>query len=242
MEFTSILDQLMRHRRLALLGIVPALVVAFAVATGKVTGARGETDSASVQVLLRAPGSSPVDLDPRTGDGLAAHAQLIGDLMSTDDFRAGVAVRAGIAPELLTVVAPSFGQVEDEVPIAVQSVIAASAKTPYVLTIRADESSPIMTVRATAPTRSQAVDVARSAEDGLAVLIADHGAGTAGLSLAELGPPRSRVARDSSRLPLGFVAAIATFALWCAAVVIVTGLLRGGGGRYGYRWSVGRSA
>lgn len=233
-ELECILDQLLRHRLLALLGILPALAIGVGGATGHLTSKPVQRSSATVQVLLEAQGASPVDLAPVAANGLGTRVQLIGALMGTRTARAEVERRAGLAPGDLEILTPTASGVPDLVPIAVYSATAATAKSPYVLTVTGYAASHILRLNVEAPTRVGAIRTVDAARAGLARLVASGRVRGPGLGLAQLGQPTAKSAQAQSNVPFAVAAAIAFFGLWCAGIVVGTGLM-------GYRASGPRS-
>lgn len=229
MSGTSPIASLRRHQVLTLLGVVLAGTIGFALATGRLAAGLPAPNTATLQVLLRTRGSSPLDLDPSVVGGLPARAQLIGDLMAAEPTRPAIERDAGLTPGMLTVVTPDTGEIMDPVPIAVQAVTAAAPKTADILTVKADGASPIITLSGQGLTRAAAVRTVTAGARGLDQLIAS-GAGPhgTGLAVVRLGGPGAHGGGRPSRLPTGAAAALVFLALWCGAIVAGTRRRPGG--------------
>ncbi|MCW2958748.1 MAG: hypothetical protein JWP18_1551 [Solirubrobacterales bacterium] len=237
MELRSILQQLLRHRRLAALGVVPALLagmlLAFRVSSTGIASRSNSTVSASVQVLLRSTDAPPFDLAPRTVDSGARRAELLAHLMASDAVRKQIARGGALAaPAALTIVTPASDSVPELPPIALEARAIGAPRTPFVLEVKADGNVPIMGLKATAPTAAAAISIARAAASTLDRLLTDDSPPTGPrLGALALGAPTAQAVANGSKLPAGIAGALAVFGLWCAVVVVLTGLRRDGPGR-----------
>lgn len=239
MEFVTILRELWRRRTLVVVSAV--LAIAIGLLTGyKVSLAPPKLESrqyrvgvASGRMLIDTPDSQVVDLEPKGADGLGTRANLLANLMASTPVKAIIARHAGVNPADLVAVAPSMSA-GPQVPTLLSDRAAKSASNPeaYVLTLRADETLPIVSVDAQAPDAARAARLADAATTGLrdylaSVAAAQNVPNARQIVLSTFGAAQSAdVVRGPRRL-FALLAALFTFGFACASVVVVAGIARG---------------
>ncbi len=239
MEFVTILRELWRQRALVLAGA--ALAIALGLMTAyKVSLAPPKLESrqyrvgvASARMLIDTPDSQVVDLEPKGADGLGTRANLLANLMASSPVRTIIARNAGVNPADLIAVAPSMSA-GPQVPTLISERASKSATNPesFILTLRADETLPIVSIDAQAPDAQRAARLANAATTGLrdylrSVAAAQNVPNARQLVISTLGAAQSAdVVRGPRRL-FALLAAVFTFGLACASVVVVAGIARG---------------
>jgi hypothetical protein len=111
---------------------------------------------------------------------------------------------------------------------------AASAKNPgaYVLTLRAGETLPIISIEAQAPSAEEAARLANGATTGLreylkSIAAAQNIPDARRFVVTSLGPAQAAdVVRGPRRL-FALIASVFVFGFTCAAIILVSGLARG---------------
>jgi hypothetical protein len=166
MELLSVLRRLWR-RKLALgIGLVAA--IGAAVALGGSPPATSEV--ASTRVTVDTPKSELVQSDPSGSDTLAWRASLIAHLLSTDSAGRELAQRLHVRPYEVAVMDNAFALPAVPASMPVRATTAASTTAaPYVLTVGMDDPvMPVISIKAAAPQRSAAVQLAAAAVAWLA--------------------------------------------------------------------------
>jgi hypothetical protein len=239
MEFVTILRELWRQRALVVAGAALAIAIGLmtaykvSLAPPKLESRQYHVGVASARMLIDTPDSQVVDLEPKGADGLGTRANLLANLMASNPVRTIIARNAGVNPADLIAVAPSMSA-GPQVPTLISERASKSAANPesFILTLRADETLPIITIDAQAPDAERAARLADAATTGLrdylrSVAAAQNVPNARQLVISTLGAAQSAdVVRGPRRL-FAFLAAIFTFGLACASVVVVAGIARG---------------
>ncbi len=163
MQLFAIFNELWRRRIVVGIALIVSvflgLMVAFKVTPGlppKLTPRAHEIGLASTRVLINTPNSIVADLNPAGGDSLATHAQLLGNLLSSDRVHDAIAKSAGLAPTELTISPLAVGGVI-QTPLAVTAPAPVGASS---VSVNADPLLPLINIKATAPTPTQAAALA----------------------------------------------------------------------------------
>jgi hypothetical protein len=233
-ELIGILRVLRRHRILAALGIVPALLAGLtvlyhvALMPPKLESRATTVGTASARVLLGAHEQPTPHLEASMNESLGTRGLILADLMATDDTRARIARGAGLpSKDAVAVYGPSNGAPPVAVPLATKATEAAGLSSePYRLTVSTDGRVPIITLRATAADAAAAAAVVESAAAALEDLLPRGTAERPGLLLDRLGPAVGTTRTDRPKAPVAILGALAVFLLWCGAIVLVAGLAR----------------
>lgn len=163
MQLYAILNELWRRRlRVGLALIVSVLVglmVGFKISPGlppHLSSRQHEVGVASTRVLINTPSSIVADLNPAGGSSLATHAQLLGNVISSEQVHNALAKRAGLPPSDLTIAPLAVGGVI-KTPLAVTAPAPVGASS---VSVNADPLLPLITITATAPTPKLAASLA----------------------------------------------------------------------------------
>jgi hypothetical protein len=239
MEIVTILRELWLRRYMVALGGVVAIgiglmtVYKVSLAPPKLESRQYHVGVASARMLIDTPDSQVVDLSPKGADGLGTRANLLANLMASSPVKAIIAKNAGLDPETLVAIAPSTTG-GPQVPTLLSQRAAASASNPeaFVLTLRADEALPIISVDAQAPDAEHAARLANAATTGLrdylkSVAAAQNVPNARQLVISTLGPAQSANMVRGPRRLIAIMAAIFIFAFACGSVIMVSGLARG---------------
>jgi hypothetical protein len=233
MEIVAILRTLRRHRPLvgvgAVAGVLVALLLTFQVSLmPPKLGSRTQTSgAATAQVIIAARTQPAFDLKSQLTDTLGTRAAQLADLLATDTVRARIARIAGLAPGQVAVNTPAMGPPELPIALAVSATEAAAlAPEPYLVTVTTGGQIPIITLKAGGPDAVRAARVADAAATSIGDLIAGKSAGRPDIIVERLGPAVTRTVVTSPSKAVGLVAAIGIFTLWCATIVVVSGLGR----------------
>jgi hypothetical protein len=222
MEFAAILRLLGRHRILMALGLVLAVVVAVLA----VRGATTVTGLASMRVVVETPRSQLVDAAPPGSAAIQVRSQLLGDLVATTPVLMQIAKLAGISTSELTVVDPTLNRPVIATPLPTAAAQAAAGQVqPYVVTVNVpDDTLPIVELDGTAPDTQKATRLVRAAAAALTTVAAPAGSTPATtLTVRAVAAPRVKNIVKAPRHMLGVAAALLTFILWCAGIVLVQG-------------------
>lgn len=233
MEFIGILRVLWRRRLLVALGAAFAVLVGLALAfrvsllPPGVQSKAAPSTVASARVLISAPGDRAIDLESEVAETIALRAQLLADLLMTDEMHAALARDARLKPQQFAVLGPSAGPPPIQVTTAVLSADAARVQRErYVLELLTDGQDPIVSIRATGLDPVGGARLVGAAAKGLEDIVA-RGRRVNGRSLSaqRLGPVTVRELPLESRKALALAAAMVIFACWCVAIVTLPALL-----------------
>lgn len=222
MEFAAILRLLWRHRLLTALGLVVAVGVAVMAVRGETT----VTGLASMRVVVETPRSQLVDAAPPGYAAIQMRSELLGDLIATNSVMAEIAHGAGISPSELTVVDPTLSRPVVATPLPTAASQAAAGQVqPYVVTVNVpDDTLPIVELDGTAPTGPEAARLVRAAAAALKDTAAPAGGNpVTTLAVRSVAPPHVKNVVKAPRHMFAAIAAMMTFILWCAGIVLVQG-------------------
>lgn len=222
MEFAAIFRLLWRHRLLTALGLVVAVAVAVLAVRGETT----VTGLASMRVVVETPRSQLVDAAPPGSATIQLRSELLGDLIATSSVMTRIAHGAGIAPAELTVVDPTLNRPVVATPLPTAASQAAAGQVqPYVVTVTVpDDTLPIVELDGSAPTRPEAARLVRAAAAALQVTAAGAGGSPkTTLTVRSVAPPHVKDVIKAPRHMFAAIAALMTFILWCAGIVLVQG-------------------
>jgi hypothetical protein len=243
MDAVAILRQLWRSRLVVALGLALALMVGMAVVyridprlpptfesrqySVGIASAAALVDSERSQVVDLGGGATRADVAV-----LSVRARLLANLLATSPLKDEIGARARVRPDWLIAHPPAEGG-----PIATRTPEGPSATIPetdpraVVLRLHVNETLPIITAEVVAPDAATAARVAGASVSVLrrhlqAVSAADRVPDARKLVVTKLGGARSATqTRGGGRL-LGIALFCVLFAIWCVAIVLVTGLAR----------------
>jgi hypothetical protein len=227
---TRALRLLWGRRLLVALGALLAVCAMALVFVGPVAprGGTSVVGVASERWLIDTPDSQLVYANPKAANTLAMRAVLLADLLASEKVKAQVVRGAGLRPDQVEILGPSqHVQPVTETPLVTQALVAAAApKAPYRLSVYADGATPLIAADAQAGDAKSAralVDSARKAVAGMLPQLA--GDSRSRVVLEELAAPEPKEVATHSRARLiMFGAALLVFPLWCAALIMGSGL------------------
>jgi hypothetical protein len=243
MTVVAVLRELWSRRLLVVVGLAVAvsigILVAFKVGLGlppTFAARQYEVGIASAGVLVDSPSSQVIDLGGGQSKAdivsLSARARLLANLMATSPLKDRIARRAGVAPDAMIASAPTEGLAQKPSPLTTgASRVSASDPDARVLTVYVNEALPIITADAQAPSPAAAAAIAGAAVTELNLYLtstaaADKVPDARRLVVKPLGPARSATVRRGPRKLFAIIAFIVVFGLWCAAIMLASGLAR----------------
>jgi hypothetical protein len=241
MESIIILRELWRLRLLVILGALLALFCAVLVSyrvslpSMKLESRQYQVGVASARMLIDTPASQVVDLNPKGADTLNSRASLLANLMVSTPVKSIIARDAGVAPDRLVAIAPTApGSGGPSVPTTLSQKAAEASKTPgaYLLTLQSDETLPIISIDAQAPTAAAAARLANAATTGLrdylrSVAGAQNLPAGRQIVVSGLGPAQAADQVRGPRKLFAIAAFVFVFGFACFAIIMITGIARG---------------
>lgn len=224
MEFIAVVRILWRRRRMVVVGLFVACLLA-------VVGARSAvpaTGAAEAGVVVDTTRSQLVSDAPKGADTLWWRATLLAMLLGSESERQRMAQESGIPGNHLIVndvelMAPT---IPASLPSAATTAANATA-ADYTLTVKTDNVLPIISIAVSAPDKAAAGRLAAAAVHALQ---ADGQPGDTeelqGLSIEPVGPVKAKVIPGGSGHMKMAMAAAFLFCLWCAGL-LAGPLLRG---------------
>ena len=236
---TRALRLLWGRRLLVALGALLAVCAIALVFVGPIApgGGTSVVGVASGRWLIDTPDSQLVYASPKAADTLSMRATLLADLLASDELKAKIVRAAGLRPAQVEILGPSqHVEPVTPTPLVTQALVAAARpEAPYRLSIYSDGSTPLIAADAQAPDARSAralVDAARTSLEGLLPQLT--AGARSGVVLEELATPApEEVATHSRARLIALAAAMLVFPLWCAALIMGSGLaerLRGSHG------------
>jgi hypothetical protein len=231
MQLYAIAHELWRRRIVVGIALVVSvllgLMVAFKVSPGlppKLTPRAHQVGVASTRVLINTPSSIVADLNPAGGSSLSTHAQLLGNLLSSDQVHSAIAKSAGLAATDLTISPLAVGGV-------VQTPLAVTAPAPVggsSVSVNADPLLPLITITATAPNPKQAAALANGSvtvlQSYIQTVAAEEGIPTSRRPvITSLGSAVGLPSTSGPSKMYSAVAIILLFGFSCYVVLVVTG-------------------
>jgi hypothetical protein len=221
---------LSRHRVLLAAGAVIALLAAVAYVyrispSSPHFSTRTTTSGvASTRVLITAKASEESVEQSDLESTLGTRAELLADLMATDQTRGEIAAGAGVKADDVAVVTPAMGGPIVPVPIAtLSSQAAANQPALNVIGVSADGQIPIVTIRGYAPDAPRATRLVNSASDALRKLLRTQ-AKSGTFATEPLGGVVTATRVESPSRMLGAIVFLFLFVMWSAAIVFFAGL------------------
>lgn len=231
MQLYAILNELWRRRIIVGIALVVSiflgLMVAFQVSPGlppKLTPRAKEIGVASTRVLINTPSSIVADLNPAGGGSLSTHAQLLGNLVSSDQVHDAIAKRAGLRPSDLTIAPLAVGGVV-QTPLAVTAPAPVGASS---VSVNADPLLPLITITATAPSPKLAAALANGSVSVLQSYIQTVAAGE-GIPasrrpvITSLGAAVGLPSTSGPSTAFSALAIILLFSFSCYVILVATG-------------------
>lgn len=236
MELITILHRLWRRRKLVAIGfalsVAAGLLVSFRVSLFPPDlQSRQHTIGVSVaHLLVDTPKSTVVDLAPIGADTLGERADLLANLMATTPVEASIASRMSIPLQRLVIVPPSTPPVVFT-PLAQNTSKKGPAPATYRVEVTTDPTIPMISMTAQAPSPYAAARLANNAVAALqdylqGVASYQDVPGQRRLVVTPLGTAIAGVATRGPRRLYAVAAALVLFAGFCAAIIIMPGIVR----------------
>ena len=244
MTFVSVLRELWSRRLLVAVGLAVAvtagILMAFRVGLSfppAFDERQYRVGIASAGVLVDSPSSQVIDLSGGQSEAdivsLSARARLLANLLATSPLKDQIARRVGISPDSMIANAPTDGPAAKPSPLTTgETKVRASDPDAHVLTVYVNEVLPIITADAQASSPAAAARIASAAVTELnlylkSVAATDKVPIERQLVAKPLGPAKSATVQRGPRKLFAVIAFIFVFGLWCAGIVLVSGLARG---------------
>lgn len=239
MDAVAVLRQLWRHRLFVAVGMALALLIALVISYKVTLGIPPTFESrqyqvgiASAEVLVDSPSSQVADLGGgkvRTDvTALTSRARLLANLMAASPLKDQIARRAGVDPRTFVASAPSIEPSQKPTTLASTP----TSQRTNVLTVYFNETLPIITADAQAPTEAVAARISSAAVAELgdylkSVAALDKVPDARQLVVDPLGDARFGTVQRGPRKLIAIVAFLFILALWCSAIILVAKLVRG---------------
>lgn len=183
---------------------------------------------AGVRLFVDTPRSLVATARARGDDTISTRAALLSGLLASDEVRVEIAREAGLAADELGVVDADFGQPQVATPLSRAALEAARASEPNVVTMSLlDPRLPIVAIRAAASDPRTAARLVERATVALESLVRPpEPVARQAATIRQLGPARIGRVTSGPRRVNAAIVAVAALGLWCAAIVVVDGLLR----------------
>lgn len=222
-----------------LLGVAVGVLMTYSVTPGlppTFENRQYEVGVASASVLVDSPSSQVADLGGGVGQttvdvaSLSARARLLANLMATSPLKDQIAARAGVPPDRLIARAPARIDLPgDKSPIGSGATISESDPLANILRINVNETLPILSADAQAPTPQSAAKISNAAVSQLRAYLKSIAAGdrvpdARKLVIKRLGPARYATVRKGPRRLFAVAAFLFVFGAWCAGIVVLSGL------------------
>lgn len=236
MELIAVAKDWRSHARVLAAGFVVAVaigvLISYSVSLGlppRVHSRQTFVGEASAQVLIDTPNSQIADVASSAQSAtLYTQASLLADLMGTAPVQDEIASQLGIASTRLAVVPPPASIVVPlkATPLGVAGAKAATASSPWQLTITQDPVLPIIAFAAQGPTPYRAGQLATAAmsalRERLDAIDLEQNVPTHQRTVVNvIGPPLTGWVSHGPRKLYGLAAAVVVFGLFCFALVIV---------------------
>lgn len=239
MDAVAVLRQLWHHRLFVAVGTALALIVAILISYKITIGFPPSFESrqyqvgiASAEVLVDSPSSQVADLgggNVRTDvTALTSRARLLANLMAASPLKDQIARRARIDPRTFVATAPSIEP--SQKPTTLEA--APASQRTNVLTVYFNETLPIITADAQAPTEAVAARISSAAVAELggylkSVAALDKVPDARQLVVDPLGAARFGTVQRGPSTNMAVLAFVLILALWCSGIILVAKLVRG---------------
>jgi hypothetical protein len=239
MDLITTLRALWRGRLLVVLGTLVAVaagvVVAYRVTPGvppKLESRQYHVALGTVNVLVDTPDSQVIDLDPSGADAVGTRATLLASIISTSPIKDAIAQRVGIPTDELVVIGPQAGAGSTPSASGTKAAVSANGRKANIISIRTDETLPVISIDTQSPTEQGAVRLAEGAAAGLqdylaTVVKTQRVPEKRRLVLRTLGTPEVGVSVRGPRKAYGIGLALFLLITFCAAIIILPGIARG---------------
>ena len=229
MELVGVFKMLWARRLLVGVGAVVAIAVGM-LAIRALSAHSAATWAASSRVLVDTTNSQLASAVPAGVDTLPMRAFVIASLMATEKRRTLIAREAGLQKNKLDVLGPSSRAAPEVLtPLVTKTApFGAAAPDPYVLSLYADGETPIISIEANAPDAAHAARLASAGVITLNAFLASQQAGERHVFVIRtLGSLRTTVVPShAGRRLLAVIGALFIFIVWCAGIIVASGIAR----------------
>jgi hypothetical protein len=230
MEFVAVLNLLWARRIVVGLGLLAAIAVGYAMKEGSPAATRSAVDARVLVDTTGAGLASTVEDPHAVADSLPMRAALLAEVMATDQVRTLLASHAHIRLSQLDVVPPSYSTFVPFGDLISQKsgTLGAYGSGRYVLTLLADEQTPLISIEADAPDQLSASRLADAAIYALKSSLASQQAGEGPPVVVRTvaSPQRVELPSHVGRRSVAVIATLGVFALWCGGIVLVSCVAR----------------
>lgn len=237
MAAIGVLRDLLRHRRVVIVGVLVA-ITAMVLMVYRVTpglppsfeSRQYEVGIASGAVLIDSQSSQAVDLGTAEVKvdvaSLSARAKLLANLLVTRPLRDEIATEAGVHPDRLITELSSTTEPGEPPPEATDVTVRADDPEANIISLQTSDTVPIITVNAQAPTEETAAGLAASTIARLqeyleSVATANELPDIRKLVMRPLGEPTSAVATRGPSKRQAVTVFLILMVLWCGGVLIL---------------------
>jgi len=237
MAAIGVLRDLLRHRRVVIIGVLIALtamvLMVYSVAPGlppSFESRQYEVGIASGAVQIDSQSSQAVDLGTAEVKvdvaSLSARAKLLANLLVTRPLRDEIAIEAGVHPDRLITELSSTTEPGAPPPEATEVTVRADDPDANIISLQTSDTVPIITVNAQAPTEGTAARLAASTIATLreyleSVAAANELPDIRKLVMRPLGEPTSAVAPRGPSKRQAVMVFLFLLGLWCGGVLIL---------------------
>lgn len=236
MEFVAIIRILLPHRWLIAAGVLLSALIGL-LASGMLTLmplglGSGSPDSATAvsRVQIDAPHPLVAEKHVKGAETITPRTRVFAFLMSETRVTNGIAERAGLEAGELRVANAGSDTPLKITPLADEAASTTVPNGNHVVTVAADPQVPIISLTAAAPNAGSARTLADAATAELVALVERIAPGPEGqryLFAKPLGDPTVEVTHGGVRWHVALAVAIAFLVLWCSAIVLASGAIRG---------------
>ena len=232
MELLPILSILWRRRWLVIGGFVAALAAAYFLQSKPAPGG----GTAAAKVMLDTPRSDVASSEFDDTTNLAARAGLVAHSMVKEDVRDRLARSLGVKADRVALVDTSFHLPATQTTLPLAATEAAdTAPEPYLLQMRFDGETPIISLDARAPDPARAARMVDAAVKEIATHVpTGEGPEYKPFTIERITDTRARQLRSGRGVIAAVVTAELLFGIWCLCLALGTrlvGRLRGRSGR-----------
>jgi hypothetical protein len=222
MEVFPILSILWRRRWLVIVGFVAALAAAYVLHSAPNLG----NGTAAAQVMLDTPRSDLASSELDDTTNLATRAALVAHFMVTEEVRDRLARSLGVKGDRVALVDTSFRipATETTLPLAA-SEAATTAPEPYLLQMRFDGVTPMISLEARAPDPAGAARLVDAAVKEIATRVpTGKGPEYKPFTIERISDTQVRQLVSGQGRMMAVVAAGMLFGIWCLCLIVGTRL------------------
>lgn len=233
MELASVIEMLVRRRRLVALGLVFAVCAAIftgyrvSLSPPSLASREYHTGTAAARVVVDTPKSQFVKAAPLGAELLPQRAQMLVDELLRKRATAAIARGAGLAPASVALFDPVTLSPIVPTPLPEKaSEIAEAPPAPNVLAVHVDPTLPLIALDATAPDTARASRLVTAAAQQLVRLARPLAGRRATIVVDTVTPTHARTAKQGPGRKMMLAVFVFLFGAWSGGIVL-TSALRG---------------